>query len=387
MLLLVGVAVLSVAYHVGATEPGRPGYQSVLSQLTAAVVGRGAIYYVTVGSIVAVLCLSANTSFADFPRLCRVLAMDGFLPPGFAHQGARLVYSMGIVLLAFLAGVLLVVFGGLTDRLIPLFAVGAFLAFTMSQLGMVAHWMRQPPPRRRLSLAVNAVGARRHRRDVDRHPDLQAGRGRLDHAAAAGRAAGDLPPRGRAPGRRRRGRAGHRRAGSVADAAPDGAGSDEAAGSGRAQGAAFRADDHRRRDGRAAAGRKPGRRGSVRVRGRRASRSRAARPACRSRSWSSFARPIAKCWSRWSATSSGWPAPTRAGPIVVIVPEVVHARWYHAFLHSHTSTLLKALLVQRGGPQVLVVSAPWYADRAARERARRRRRARRGREAEWTGPS
>ena len=146
--LLVGLGVLSPAYHIGATEPGKPGYQSVLSQLAGAVIGHGVLYYVTIASIVAVLCLSANTSFAGFPRLCRLLALDGFLPAGFAHRGARLVYSQGIVLLAAVAAVLLVVFEGLTDRLIPLFAVGAFLAFTMSQLAMVAHWWRQPPPRR-----------------------------------------------------------------------------------------------------------------------------------------------------------------------------------------------------------------------------------------------
>ena len=87
-----------------------------------------------------VLALSANTGFADFPRLCRVIAVDGFLPNGFAHRGRRLVYSPGILVLAALSAGLLIVFGGITDHLIPLFAVGAFLAFTLSQAGMVAHW-------------------------------------------------------------------------------------------------------------------------------------------------------------------------------------------------------------------------------------------------------
>jgi hypothetical protein len=111
------------------------------------------------GSVLAVLTLSANTSFADFPRVCRVLAEDEFLPAEFAHRGSRLVYSAGIVLLTLLAGLLLIVFGGITDRLIPLFAVGAFLAFTLSQLGMVAHWRRHPAPGAKRAEIINACGA------------------------------------------------------------------------------------------------------------------------------------------------------------------------------------------------------------------------------------
>ena len=105
-------------------------------------VGRGWFYYVTIGSVLSVLALSANTGFADFPRLCRVIAQDGFLPHSFAHRGRRLVYSHGILVLAVLSAGLLIGFGGITDHLIPLFAVGAFLAFTLSQAGMVAHWRR-----------------------------------------------------------------------------------------------------------------------------------------------------------------------------------------------------------------------------------------------------
>ncbi len=97
-------------------------------------------------SVVTVLCLSANTSFADFPRLGRVLALDRYLPLQFAHPGRRLVYTTGIVLLSIMAGTLLLIFGGVTDRLIPLFAVGALLAFTLSQWGMVAHWRRVGGP-------------------------------------------------------------------------------------------------------------------------------------------------------------------------------------------------------------------------------------------------
>src|SRR5579863_9567076 len=132
IVLLAGIAFLSRAYQIGATEPG-PGYQSVLSQLTAAVVGRGAFYFVTIASILLVLSLSANTAFADFPRLCRLVAQDGFLPSPFAVRGRRLVYTQGIIVLGMLCAVLLTLFGGITDRLIPLYAIGAFLAFTLSQ--------------------------------------------------------------------------------------------------------------------------------------------------------------------------------------------------------------------------------------------------------------
>jgi amino acid transporter len=141
--LLAGVAYLAHAYGIGAMDQTQPNYQSVLSQIAAAVVGRGPFYFIAIGSILTVLCLSANTSFTDFPRLCRLLGHDGYLPRSFALPGRRLVYSAGILWLTLGAGVLLTVFGGITDRLIPLFAVGAFLAFTMSQTGMAVHWHRR----------------------------------------------------------------------------------------------------------------------------------------------------------------------------------------------------------------------------------------------------
>ncbi len=163
VLLLAGIALLSHAYGIGATDPTKDGYQSVLSQLTMAVAGRGVFYYLTMGSVVAVLALSANTSFADFPRLCRVLALDRFLPDTFALRGRRLVFSYGVVVLALLSGGLLVVFGGVTDRLIPLFAIGAFLAFTLSQAGMVQHWRKLEAAGKgggsRRSMWINGVGA------------------------------------------------------------------------------------------------------------------------------------------------------------------------------------------------------------------------------------
>jgi amino acid transporter len=158
-IMLLGIAYLCQVYHIGANDAEKPGYQSVLSQIVAAVAGRGVIYYVTIGSVLAVLALSANTGFADFPRLCRIIAMDDYLPRVFAHRGRRLVYSQGIVVLAVLAGVLLIVFRGITQGLIPLFAVGAFLAFTLAQAGMVVHWWHLGGPGARRSMIINAAGA------------------------------------------------------------------------------------------------------------------------------------------------------------------------------------------------------------------------------------
>ena len=142
IVLLGGIAVLVRYYGIMATDPGAAGYQSVLSMVTAAVAGKGIFYDVTMFSVLLVLCLSANTSFADFPRLCRMIARDDYLPHSLATRGRRLVFSQGIWALAILAGLLLILFEGVTDRLIPLFAVGAFMAFTLSQAGMVGHWRR-----------------------------------------------------------------------------------------------------------------------------------------------------------------------------------------------------------------------------------------------------
>jgi amino acid transporter len=158
-LLLGGIALLSRAYGIGAMDQEQASYQSIISQMVGAVTGRGAFYYVTIASVLAVLALSANTSFADFPRLCRLIALDGFLPHGFTLVGRRLVNSVGIIMLAILCAVLLIAFGGITDRLIPLYAVGAFGAFTLSQAGMVMHWRRTGGPGSRLRMTVNGVGA------------------------------------------------------------------------------------------------------------------------------------------------------------------------------------------------------------------------------------
>lgn len=158
-ILLAGIAYLVRAYGIAATDPGQPGYQSVLSMLVAAVGGRGWFYYVTIGSVLVILSLSANTAFADFPRLCRAVAQNSFLPHSFGFRGRRLVYTEGILVLAALTAVLLILFGGVTDRLIPLYAIGAFLAFTLSQAGMVAHWRRVKGKNSGRYMFVNGLGA------------------------------------------------------------------------------------------------------------------------------------------------------------------------------------------------------------------------------------
>jgi amino acid transporter len=157
--MLAGISYLVKAYGIAATDPGQPGYQSVLSMLTAAVFGKGLFYYLTIGSILVVLSLSANTAFADFPRLCRAIAQNNYLPHVFGYRGRRLVYTYGIVVLALLCGGVLILFGGVTDRLIPLYAVGAFMAFTLSQAGMVMHWRKNRGPGWVKSAMVNGVGA------------------------------------------------------------------------------------------------------------------------------------------------------------------------------------------------------------------------------------
>jgi amino acid transporter len=159
IVLLLGIAFMCQAYGIGATDPEGSAYQSVLSQLTTAVAGRGIFYYLTIASILLVLSLSANTAFADFPRLTRAVALHDYLPHLFSVRGRRLLYSAGVFALVFLTGALLILFGGVTDRLIPLYAIGAFMAFTLSQAGMVMHWKRNGGPRWQWKMLVNGVGA------------------------------------------------------------------------------------------------------------------------------------------------------------------------------------------------------------------------------------
>jgi len=159
ILLLAGIAYLAKVYHIGATDPGQPGYESMLSQMLGAVAGKGVFYYVSMVAILLVLAFSANTAFADFPRLCQIVARNKYLPTSFASRGRRLVFTQGIVVLTIFAGTLLIIFNGITDRLIPLFAIGAFMAFTLSQAGMVVHWKRVGGRGAVHSRLINGLGA------------------------------------------------------------------------------------------------------------------------------------------------------------------------------------------------------------------------------------
>lgn len=143
IVLLFGTAWLARAYGIMAMDPDATGYQSLLSLLVSAVFGRGWFYYTTMGSVFLALCLSANTAFADFPRLTRAIALHDYLPHVFTLRGRRLLFSHGIYALTGFTGLILILFDGVTDRLIPLYAIGAFLAFTLSQAGMVIHWKKE----------------------------------------------------------------------------------------------------------------------------------------------------------------------------------------------------------------------------------------------------
>jgi amino acid transporter len=143
IVLLFGTAWLAKMYGIMAMEPTDPQFQSLLSLLVAAVFGRGWFYYSTMGSVFLALALSANTAFADFPRLTRAIAIHDYLPHVFILRGRRLLFSHGIYALTGFTAVILILFDGVTDRLIPLYAIGAFLAFTLSQAGMVIHWKNQ----------------------------------------------------------------------------------------------------------------------------------------------------------------------------------------------------------------------------------------------------
>jgi amino acid transporter len=161
IVLLYGTAWLTKHYQIMAMDPDGAGYQSLLSLLVTAVFGRGWFYFLTMGSVLLALALSANTAFADFPRLTRAIALHDYLPHVFVLRGRRLLFSHGIYALTGLTAVILILFKGVTDRLIPLYAIGAFLAFTLSQAGMVVHWKKQSGEHkgRVWHMLVNGTGA------------------------------------------------------------------------------------------------------------------------------------------------------------------------------------------------------------------------------------
>jgi amino acid transporter len=152
--LLLGVSVLALLAHVQPSET-----ETLISQLSREMFGTGWLYYALSASVALILVLAANTAYADFPRLSSFIAEDDFLPHQLRDRGYRLVFSNGIILLTAAAIALLVLFRGQTTRLIPLYAIGVFMSFTLSQAGMVIHHTRVREPRWRLSRTINAVGA------------------------------------------------------------------------------------------------------------------------------------------------------------------------------------------------------------------------------------
>ena len=135
------------------------GTETVISQVGRAVYGQGPLYGGLLIFTALILVLAANTAFSDFPRLSFFLARDKFLPHQFAFRGDRLAYSFGIITLGVMAGLLIALFNGQVDALLPLYAIGVFTSFTLSQSGMVVRWWRTRPPGWHLSLAINAIGA------------------------------------------------------------------------------------------------------------------------------------------------------------------------------------------------------------------------------------
>ncbi len=151
--LFIGTAGLTQYFAVVAAPD-----ETILSALARRIWGSGALHLLTQASTLLVLMVAANTSFVGFPRVASIVARDGYLPRQLTFLGDRLVYSNGIVLLAGLAGGLVLVFEGDTHRLIPLFAIGAFLAFTLSQAGMVFHWLRERGRNWQVKAALNGLG-------------------------------------------------------------------------------------------------------------------------------------------------------------------------------------------------------------------------------------
>ena len=153
------IGITFVAVNLGITHIELPEKQTVISQVASAVYGAGSIpFYLFQAFTALLLVLAANTSFNAFPRLLAILAQDGFMPRQFAFRGDRLAFSYGIIVLATIAASLVVIAGGETHLLIPLYAVGVFIDFTISQSGMIRHWLRERGQGWRRRLAINAFG-------------------------------------------------------------------------------------------------------------------------------------------------------------------------------------------------------------------------------------
>ena len=156
-ILFIGITFLAVSF--GITHREFPERQTVISQVAREVYGNGVLFYLFQAFTALLLFLAANTSFNAFPRLLAILAGDGHMPRQFALRGDRLAYSYGILVLGGVAALLVIGFGAKTHLLIPLYAVGVFIDFTISQSGMVRHWLREKSPGWRRRLSINAFGA------------------------------------------------------------------------------------------------------------------------------------------------------------------------------------------------------------------------------------
>ena len=155
--LFIGITFLAVNFAILPID--FPEKKTVIAQVAQTVYGDGILFYLFQGFTALLLFLAANTSFNAFPRLLAILAGDGHMPRQFALRGDRLAFSYGIIVLASLAAALIVIFHGSTHLLIPLYAVGVFIDFTISQTGMIRHWLREKSPGYRRRLAINAFGA------------------------------------------------------------------------------------------------------------------------------------------------------------------------------------------------------------------------------------
>ena len=154
LFLAISFLATRIGIQVDATET-----KSVLGLLTQSVVGDGAYFYVVQAATAIILILAANTSFSGFPRLASILAVDRFMPRQFSQRGDRLAFSFGIIVLAIISALLLIAYQGSVNGLIPLYTIGVFIAFTLSQAGLVRHWLRVREPGWRFSAAINALGA------------------------------------------------------------------------------------------------------------------------------------------------------------------------------------------------------------------------------------
>jgi len=371
--LLCGIALACRYFDITAMDQKKSGYESVLSQIASAAVGRGTLYYVSIASLLGVLSLSANTSFVSFPLMCKILADDGYLPRAFTLVGRRLVNTVGIIFLSIASGLLLIVFGGITESLIPLFASGAFTAFTLAQAAMAVHWKRisrsndiKAAEKRgaKFKYIINAVGAagtgagliviimtkfaagawivlaampaiiflfkniKRHH--LNHHKELQSDAPlNLDH---------HLKPVAVVP---------------IADInvmsdkalrfamqiAPDvvavhisNAGEEEA--------------DETMRKRWAKEIEEPVTRAKVNV----------PRLLIIQTPYRKFIEPMAKCIERLKTEYPG-------RQIAVVIPEMVERHWRHFLIHKHRAMMLKTHLLRYGGPGIIVITVPWYAER------------------------